>query len=500
MASAASSNGGGSNGATGRQGGLGNRDSRVYSQESTVTVNLSDNGQLTASSVINSIEESCGAGAVFACVPKPGNMYEVTMADRSSVQIVLDGVQVNDCTLVCREVVQTSMVVSFMHLSAYVLDEEISQKLLDLKVELLDDIKRHYYKGTQVADGTRYVRIRLPTNVKSLPYSMKFYNGKSYEFAKVLHNNQIRVCSECLSDDHLYKQCPLFTCHRCGGQGHTRRQCKATLCPKCREFDCVCEHDNLDPRCRDCNEMDCVCNWDDELCENCDKTRKDCRCYSDSSCRSCGQESDQCGCACNTCGYYTCQCERSRDWWGDEDTVADDKAKPVTVEQSSHKPADSNRGRDGDKPKSVAVQQSVHKPSQSTRESVVSDRSKLFSGTPVTYVKENVHGKRKADSGADAAATQVKHVGDSEVTQSVADPGASREKRGEDSEDSGSTSIQTGLDTDKGACEGSSSTEDEHSQMDCDKVMLKRRSRLVNYDSVNPHAKSQRTEHYVDKK
>ena len=45
----------------------------------------------------------------------------------------------------------------------------------------------------------------------------------SSKYNRVVHNNQTKVCSLCMSAEHVQRQCPHFMCKRCGEQGHTMR-------------------------------------------------------------------------------------------------------------------------------------------------------------------------------------------------------------------------------------------------------------------------------------
>lgn len=72
-------------------------------------------------------------------------------------------------TFECNEVVPSSLVVSFMHLPAYIDDNEIEATLKSMGVELLSPINRRFYPGTTIADGTRYAKVRLPEHMTSFP-------------------------------------------------------------------------------------------------------------------------------------------------------------------------------------------------------------------------------------------------------------------------------------------------------------------------------------------
>lgn len=232
---------------------------RRYSKDNTVIIDVIDNKQLKANKVIGVVTELCGEGTVFACVPKSGNLFEVTLEGRAGINLLLDGVQIDGKTFQCHDVTKKFTLVSFLHLPAYIDDMEIKEKLEVLGVELLSPIKRRFYKGTAVADGTRYLRVKLPPNLKSLPYTMKFGN----EYYRVIHDNQMKVCSLCYSDGHLFKECPQFVCFKCGGQGHFRKVCKTEPCTRCGEirYQCDCSRAarRIESLCDRCGLYECEC-------------------------------------------------------------------------------------------------------------------------------------------------------------------------------------------------------------------------------------------------
>ncbi|CAC5415420.1 unnamed protein product [Mytilus coruscus] len=134
--------------------------------------------------------------------------------------------------------------VSFLNVSYYVTDEEITKKLEDFGAELISPIKRRMHPDTTIADGTRYVVVRFPEFRQSLPYSMKFSTGvNSHEYIRVLHDNQKRVCSKCFKSGHVYINCPDNMCYRCKDSGHLARNCPKPRCDKCQRYpaSCICE-------------------------------------------------------------------------------------------------------------------------------------------------------------------------------------------------------------------------------------------------------------------
>lgn len=221
----------------------GDNDFRIFDKNCTVLLNVGDNNKVTALSVINNVESVYGKGMVYACVPKAGDCYEVTLANKDTSDKLTTGVRIDSKSYDCSLLHSDITVVSFMHLPAYIRDVDIAKQLTDLDIELKGKIKRRYHKGTRCADGTRFVKVKFPEKVKSLNYLMKFNTVYGPQMYRVIHNNQTKVCSCCYSDTHLIKDCPEFTCYRCGVQGHMKRQCEASRCEFCHRYPakCICE-------------------------------------------------------------------------------------------------------------------------------------------------------------------------------------------------------------------------------------------------------------------
>ncbi|XP_048776547.2 uncharacterized protein LOC125680821 [Ostrea edulis] len=211
---------------------------RKYCRENTVVVNVRDNSLIKPEGIIQFVNENCGLGSLYACVPKSGNLYELTLDGKAPTQYLLEGIRLGNDLFECREVVQTSLIVSFLHLPAYIDDGEIEQTLTSMGVELLSPINRRFYPGTTIADGTRYVKVKLPPHMPSFPCTVKFQK----EYHRCIHNGQMKVCSLCYVSDHLFRACPKFVCFKCKQQGHYARACKNHLCEQCGEwtFKCQC--------------------------------------------------------------------------------------------------------------------------------------------------------------------------------------------------------------------------------------------------------------------
>ncbi len=141
--------------------------------------------------------------------------------------------------------VQQKKMVSFLNLPSYIEDEDIVQKLVNWGVTPILPVRRRFYPGTTVADGTRFLRVKFSQEVTSLPYNTKFMTEEGAQFFRVIHDNQVKTCRLCSSAEHERKDCPLFACRECLVQGHYARDCKALRCQGCNKtmLRCSCETD-----------------------------------------------------------------------------------------------------------------------------------------------------------------------------------------------------------------------------------------------------------------
>lgn len=222
-------------------------DTRTFAKNATVVLEVGDNKKVPATDVIVAVEEKYGKGSIYACVPRSGNLYEVTVVNSTVAEKMSTGLKIKEFTYSATLLYSDIVVVSFMHLPAYILDREIETNLRNVGVEVRSQVYRRYYPGTNVADGTRYVNIKFPPQIKSLNYLMKFNTVHGPQMFKVKHDNMSKVCSNCLSSDHLYADCPHFKCFLCGEQGHTKKRCVTERCGGCRNFPklCLCREDNI---------------------------------------------------------------------------------------------------------------------------------------------------------------------------------------------------------------------------------------------------------------
>lgn len=218
-----------------------------FSKEKTVLIScvLEGSGKVEPDSVIDEIELKCGRGSVIACVPKTGSGYEVVFRERQMMEPILGDLSVSGKTFKVTELESSFRYVSILNLSMYVTDAEIIERFSKIGVEVVSPIKKHKMKSKNyIYDGTRVFKAKLPPNMKSIPYSMKFsVNEKETAYYRVIHNHQVRVCHGCFSPDHIYKDCPDFKCFECGEQGHISRKCLKNKCSFCfyKKENCKCE-------------------------------------------------------------------------------------------------------------------------------------------------------------------------------------------------------------------------------------------------------------------
>ncbi len=217
---------------------------KYFKKECTVEVVLDK--EMKAGELIDYILNVHKEGEILACVPRGKNVYEITFEDERQARIFAEEEEMpcNGQTIKMNLIYVDSVVVSFMHLPAYIKDDEIIKKLTDLDVEILSPVKRRMHDKTNIADGTRYVRVRFPPKIKSLPYSMKFNTVEGLQYFRVLHNNQLKVCYQCLEDTHIIKNCPYTKCYKCNEIGHIAKKCTKSMCDSCKKADdhCTCKN------------------------------------------------------------------------------------------------------------------------------------------------------------------------------------------------------------------------------------------------------------------
>lgn len=214
---------------------------RVYKKEATITVDLRDEKEVRALDIIKAVTGKIGEGKILAVRPKQINEYEITLEQEEDTEILMNGLDINGMSFEVKRLYNRDYVVSFMHLPAYIEDEDILSKLEQWGVIPLSTIKRRVYPGTNVEDGTRFIKVRFPREVASLPYSTKMETAEGPQYFRVMHSHQVKTCRLCMSPDHVVKDCPDFRCYKCEERGHFARDCNAVKCPDCRKVLSKCE-------------------------------------------------------------------------------------------------------------------------------------------------------------------------------------------------------------------------------------------------------------------
>ncbi|XP_073715831.1 uncharacterized protein [Misgurnus anguillicaudatus] len=214
---------------------------RKYLKEATVILNVENVMDLKAEDIIMAVTEKCGHGKILALRPRQGKEFELTMEKEELCDKLMDGLTIKGVDCEVKSLQNRDYVVSFMHLPAYLEDEEILLKLERWGVDPMSKIKRRCYPGTDIEDGTRFLKVRFPKEVASLPYSTKLETEEGPQYFRVMHSHQVKTCRMCMSPDHLLKDCPNFLCYKCEERGHFARDCNAVRCPECQVVLNKCE-------------------------------------------------------------------------------------------------------------------------------------------------------------------------------------------------------------------------------------------------------------------
>jgi len=215
---------------------------RKYLKEATIILNVENVNEVRAADIIKAVVDKCGHGKILALRPRQGKEYELTMENEETCEDLMDGLNIKGVNCEIKRLQNRDYVVSFMHLPVYLEDREIIEKLEGWGVDPISKIKRRCYPGTEIEDGTRFLKVRFPKEVASLPYSTRLETAEGQQYFRVMHSHQVKTCRLCMSPDHLLKECPDFKCHKCGERGHFARDCNAARCPECQKIlnKCVC--------------------------------------------------------------------------------------------------------------------------------------------------------------------------------------------------------------------------------------------------------------------
>lgn len=247
---------------------------KSYKKECTVCVHEIPHFTFKAGRVIEAAETICGENTVLAVVPCENNTFEITTDTEENALKLTNGIEIGGRKFNVTFQFSEIIVVSFLELPAYIEDKDIISKLESKQCEIKSDVYRHVHSNTQVADGTRYVRVKFPPGLVSLPWSVKFDTGRGPRFFRVKHNNQHQLCNMCGDPFHKYRACPRLICAGCDEQGHKLKECTAPKCDRCGLLPLRCFCPPIDDgTCTYCKSNPCKC-----FCENCHKNYNDCQC------------------------------------------------------------------------------------------------------------------------------------------------------------------------------------------------------------------------------
>ncbi len=196
-----------------------------YSRSHTVMVTIEGGEGISTIDILKVVKKECGV--VEGCRLRGAGRLEITMETTSGMKKLMDGIKYKNATIMGKEMDANEMVVSFLHLPVYIEDQQITDRLKEWGVKAMSTIRRRTWPGTEVVDGTRFLKVKFNEEVRSLPYSTKFPTIEGVEHFRVIHDRQERVCRLCVKPGHIYKECPEFKCYRCHKQGHYARECNA---------------------------------------------------------------------------------------------------------------------------------------------------------------------------------------------------------------------------------------------------------------------------------
>ena len=112
--------------------------------------------------------------------------------------------------------------VSVMGLKAYICDDDVIEKLSqygEIKGQVIRLKYKHDHDLAGLENGNRLIRMVLTS--PSIPYSLNIGG----EWCRIIHNNQLLLCSNCDGIGHSRKNCPTIECRYCKQLGHLSFHC-----------------------------------------------------------------------------------------------------------------------------------------------------------------------------------------------------------------------------------------------------------------------------------
>ncbi|KAL7374475.1 hypothetical protein ABVT39_001376 [Epinephelus coioides] len=217
------------------------RESCEATRDLVVSIEVEGETKIPMLQLLKAVDNTCGR--VLGCRDKGKNKWAITTSNPKGKGRLLDGFKWNIAT----EVTRDQRLLSFMNLPLYITDKQIYDKLSLWGLNLVSPIKKRKWAGTDVLDGTRFLKVRFNDTVSSLPYSTKFHTLEGVEYFRVLHDCQQKVCRLCLQPGHILRECPKFYCFKCKKAGHYARECttETERCEKCKTSQCSCEEADM---------------------------------------------------------------------------------------------------------------------------------------------------------------------------------------------------------------------------------------------------------------
>lgn len=98
-------------------------------------------------------------GGIQFCRYISPTIYELTMSNESSKRKLLEGFRINDTVVTAQSIINNEATVSFLNLPPYVPNMRIKEKLATWGVTHVSPIKWKKIKGTNIKDGTCFLRV-----------------------------------------------------------------------------------------------------------------------------------------------------------------------------------------------------------------------------------------------------------------------------------------------------------------------------------------------------
>ena len=183
--------------------------------------------------IINAIAGDIGKDNILGCVKMAGQ-WIVTLSNRDDCELLQEtGINISDELCDVMGVTRNIVTVSIFNVPTYIDDGELSNRLEDYGCKIKSKWTHKYYGNFPlIENGIPFVRLELPNNKTSLPYALSIDNNPM----RLKHNGQTRVCNNCLGEDHIMRNCPLYTCRECGKTGHREAQCPYVRCYRCQRL------------------------------------------------------------------------------------------------------------------------------------------------------------------------------------------------------------------------------------------------------------------------